>query len=145
MYKSPGTQLPEWSEGYESSESHSSFFLLLLFPAFKWQVAMADVRKEANFCQKVSIRMMGVIENMSEVILPVSDIRFILGSSDKDETESVLTALRNAGLDPSALRVSASILDKRLVHDVKSSVILALRSSRLMNFHRTSTTQLLNV
>lgn len=72
---------------------------------------MADVRKEANFCRKVNLRMIGVIENMAQVVLPVTQLQFMAGGSDA--TQSVWAALRNAGIDPEALSITASILDKR--------------------------------
>ena len=35
------------------------------------EVAMADVRKELSFCQKVGVPVIGVVENMSGLSVPV--------------------------------------------------------------------------
>ena len=36
------------------------------------EVAMADVRKELSFCKKVGVRVLGVVENMSGLAVPVA-------------------------------------------------------------------------
>ena len=33
-------------------------------------VALADVRKQLNFCAKVGVRVLGVVENMSSFVCP---------------------------------------------------------------------------
>ena len=45
------------------------------------EVAMADVRKELNFCSKVGIPIIGVVENMSGLSLPLGSdlVRFSSG------------------------------------------------------------------
>lgn len=40
------------------------------------QVSLIDVRKEINFCKKVGVRVLGVVENMSGLRQPVSDLKF---------------------------------------------------------------------
>lgn len=40
------------------------------------QVSLIDVRKEISFCKKVGIRVLGVVENMSGLRQPVSDLKF---------------------------------------------------------------------
>ena len=58
------------------------------------EVALADVRKEINFCAKVGVRVLGVVENMSTMILPVESVqlKFISGP-DGDVTEQVRKVL----------------------------------------------------
>mmetsp|Transcript_23481 Transcript_23481/g.30510 ORF Transcript_23481/g.30510 Transcript_23481/m.30510 type:complete len:359 (+) Transcript_23481:41-1117(+) len=36
------------------------------------EIAMQDVRKELNFCQKTSLPILGVIENMANIVTPLS-------------------------------------------------------------------------
>ena len=37
------------------------------------EVAMADVRKELNFCKKTGLQVLGVVENMAEISFKISD------------------------------------------------------------------------
>lgn len=58
------------------------------------EVSMADVRKELNFCKKTGIPVLGVVENMSDMRVPLSDI----GSSalklvDKDGRDVSVEAM----------------------------------------------------
>jgi Mrp family chromosome partitioning ATPase len=39
------------------------------------EAAMADVRKELNFCKKVNIRVLGVVENMSGLVVPMASLQ----------------------------------------------------------------------
>uniref|UniRef100_A0A2N9ITM8 Cytosolic Fe-S cluster assembly factor NBP35 n=1 Tax=Fagus sylvatica TaxID=28930 RepID=A0A2N9ITM8_FAGSY len=41
------------------------------------QVSLIDVRKEINFCKKVGVRVLGVVENMSGLSQPMMDFKFI--------------------------------------------------------------------
>lgn len=36
------------------------------------EVSMADVRKELNFCKKTGIKVLGVVENMSDICIPIT-------------------------------------------------------------------------
>ena len=36
------------------------------------EVSMADVRKELNFCKKTGIRVLGVVENMADIAVPLA-------------------------------------------------------------------------
>jgi Mrp family chromosome partitioning ATPase len=38
------------------------------------EVSMADVRKELNFCRKTGISVLGIVENMADIKLPLSSI-----------------------------------------------------------------------
>ena len=42
------------------------------------EVACQDVRKEINFCKKVGVRVLGVVENMSSFICPCCQVITIL-------------------------------------------------------------------
>ncbi len=75
------------------------------------EVAMADVRKELNFCRKTGLRVLGVVENMSGLQVPFSTLRFSMqpgassgggagggaGGGGEDVTAAVAEALRAAG------------------------------------------------
>ena len=39
------------------------------------EIAMADVRKELNFCKKVHLPVLGVVENMSGFVCPCCKVR----------------------------------------------------------------------
>nr|POF06163.1 cytosolic fe-s cluster assembly factor nbp35 [Quercus suber] len=41
------------------------------------QVSLIDVRKEINFCKKVGVKVLGVVENMSGLSWPVMDFKFM--------------------------------------------------------------------
>ncbi|KAJ3671536.1 hypothetical protein LUZ60_007615 [Juncus effusus] len=61
------------------------------------QVALIDVRKEISFCKKVGIKVLGVVENMSGLKQPISDLKFTRlteSGSETDCTESVLNSIR---------------------------------------------------
>jgi Mrp family chromosome partitioning ATPase len=53
------------------------------------EVAMADVRKELNFCKKTGISVLGVVENMSGLKAPINAVRFFNESTQTDETARV--------------------------------------------------------
>ncbi|XP_057810309.1 cytosolic Fe-S cluster assembly factor NBP35-like [Salvia miltiorrhiza] len=41
------------------------------------QVSLIDVRKEVSFCKKVGLQVLGVVENMSGLCQPMSDLKFL--------------------------------------------------------------------
>uniref|UniRef100_K3YU84 Cytosolic Fe-S cluster assembly factor NBP35 n=1 Tax=Setaria italica TaxID=4555 RepID=K3YU84_SETIT len=45
------------------------------------QVSLIDVRKEINFCKKVGVPVLGVVENMSGLRQPLSDLSEVFDSS----------------------------------------------------------------
>ncbi|EFJ08179.1 hypothetical protein SELMODRAFT_185553 [Selaginella moellendorffii] len=53
------------------------------------EVSIIDVRKEISFCKKVGIPVLGVVENMSGLQLPVRDLVFRKSSDDGQEDEDV--------------------------------------------------------
>jgi len=64
------------------------------------EVAIIDVRKEINFCRKVGMRVLGVVENMSGLQQRAPGLRFTYGAeggasgSGEDVTARVMEALR---------------------------------------------------
>lgn len=61
------------------------------------EVSIIDVRKEINFCKKVGIPVLGVIENMSGIQQPISSLIFkrIAGDGkEEDVTEETLKSLQ---------------------------------------------------
>jgi len=63
-------------------------------------VALVDVRKELAFCAKQSLRVLGVVENMAPLTLPLHQLRFFESGAPgaADVTDATLAAL------PAALR-----------------------------------------
>ena len=55
-------------------------------------VSLVDVRKELAFCGKQSLRVLGVVENMAPLRLPLHLLQFFDGAGD-DVTEATLAAL----------------------------------------------------
>eukprot|EP01041_Mallomonas_annulata_P005087 gene5087-10180_t len=71
------------------------------------EVSMDDVKKELNFCKKTSIPILGVVENMADISIPLSGL---MNSNENDSTSLAVssTTLVNAmGED-----VTASMLQK---------------------------------
>ena len=64
------------------------------------EVSMADVRKELNFCKKTGIRVLGVVENMADLQVPIGSagaetgVRIIDNTSGADVTEAALAKLQ---------------------------------------------------
>ena len=48
-------------------------------PSHAQEVALQDVRKEINFCRKVGLPVIGVVENMSGFVCPKCKVRGIRG------------------------------------------------------------------
>ncbi|CAM9435796.1 unnamed protein product [Choristocarpus tenellus] len=59
------------------------------------EVAMADVRKEMNFCRKTGLDVLGVVENMSGLVVPVPELKFTDPSSGKDQTEAAMELIHS--------------------------------------------------
>ncbi|XP_057435312.1 cytosolic Fe-S cluster assembly factor NBP35-like [Lotus japonicus] len=61
------------------------------------QVSLTDVRKEVNFCKKVGVNVLGVVENMSGLSQPITDFKFQKltdSGEEKDVTEWTLEYMR---------------------------------------------------
>ena len=57
------------------------------------EVSLMDVRKELSFCVKTKLRVLGVIENMCEMALPIEGLKF-RDDGGNDTTEAALAAIR---------------------------------------------------
>ena len=60
-------------------------------------MALIDVRKEINFCKKVGMRVLGVVENMSCLQVPLGALKFDkMGASGDvtDVTQQLVEELR---------------------------------------------------
>ncbi|MQM09155.1 hypothetical protein Taro_042022 [Colocasia esculenta] len=78
------------------------------------QVSLIDVRKEINFCKKVGIRVLGVVENMSGFRQSISGFRFVKTSENGDEidaTEWAFNYIRERAPELLSLDVSTEIFD----------------------------------
>ncbi|KAK9909844.1 hypothetical protein WJX75_008303 [Coccomyxa subellipsoidea] len=78
------------------------------------EVSIIDVRKEVNFCHKVGLKVLGVVENMSGLQQPVDSVRFLCIPSDgaqkpADMTAAVLEALRHVAPDLGSLMVQSDV------------------------------------
>lgn len=66
------------------------------------QVSLIDVRKEVNFCKKVGLEVLGVVENMSGLCQPLSDFKFLRMTEtgeQRDVTEKVLGFMQEKAPD----------------------------------------------
>lgn len=71
-------------------------------------MALIDVRKEINFCKKVGMRVLGVVENMSCLQVPLGTLKFDkVGASGEvtDVTQQLVEELRKVGEDDEVERV----------------------------------------
>ena len=69
-------------------------------------VAILDVRKEIDFCQKVNLKMLGIIENMSGFVCPKCHVKSEIlpassGGADKLSADTGIPILGKVPLDPS--------------------------------------------
>jgi hypothetical protein len=71
-------------------------------------VAMMDVRKELNFCKQTGIPVLGVVENMATMALPVAGLRFA-DKSGRDVSGAALQLLREKCPELLALDVTLSV------------------------------------
>lgn len=54
---------------------------------------MLDVRKELSFCVKTKLRVLGVVENMAGLTVPVTGLGFRDGTGN-DATEQAISMIR---------------------------------------------------
>lgn len=57
------------------------------------EVSLADVRKEINFCEKTKIPIMGLVENMGELELPLTKLQFQSKNDKSDITAQLMAVL----------------------------------------------------
>ena len=60
------------------------------------EVAVADVRKEASFCAKVGVPLVGVVENMAVLAAPAPSASFVVEGTGADVTAAVAAAVDGA-------------------------------------------------
>ena len=58
------------------------------------EASLSDVRKELNFCQKTSLPVVGVIENMTSFVCPFQSLLFT-NDNDEDCTNHVMQVLQS--------------------------------------------------
>jgi Mrp family chromosome partitioning ATPase len=60
------------------------------------QVSLIDIKKEINFCKKVGVPVLGVVENMSGLRQPFSDLEFMKpgAAGETDATELVMNYIK---------------------------------------------------
>lgn len=58
------------------------------------EVSLADVRKEINFCRKTKVPILGLVENMGELRVPLGDLRLESKRDGSDATQRLLEVLR---------------------------------------------------
>eukprot|EP00252_Welwitschia_mirabilis_P018215 TRINITY_DN40496_c0_g1_i1.p1 TRINITY_DN40496_c0_g1~~TRINITY_DN40496_c0_g1_i1.p1 ORF type:complete len:361 (+),score=72.22 TRINITY_DN40496_c0_g1_i1:139-1221(+) len=61
-------------------------------------VSIIDVKKEINFCKKVGIPVLGVVENMSGIQQPLLNMTFKRLDDNGEEEDITETVLKNIGL-----------------------------------------------
>ncbi|KAK7282931.1 hypothetical protein RIF29_12061 [Crotalaria pallida] len=61
------------------------------------QVSLSDVRKGISFCEMAGVKVLGVVENMSGLCQPITDLKFVKstdGEEQQDVTELIQECLR---------------------------------------------------
>ncbi|EOY11094.1 Nucleotide binding protein 35 [Theobroma cacao] len=78
------------------------------------QVSLIDVRKEVNFCKKVGVPVLGVVENMSGLCQPLMDFRFLRMTETgehTDVTEKVIEYMREKAPEMVDLIAASEVFD----------------------------------
>ncbi|KAI5014540.1 hypothetical protein ZWY2020_055930 [Hordeum vulgare] len=77
------------------------------------QVSLIDVRKEINFCKKVSVPVLGVVENMSGLRQSLSDMKFVKPSEsgETDATEWALDYIKDKAPELLSLITCSEVFD----------------------------------
>jgi len=82
------------------------------------EISMADVRKELNFCKKTNVPVLGVVENMAAIRIPVSSLTFFKrGDSDGGEEDGGVVNVTSDVFDKLG-RHCPEILDMMAVAEV---------------------------
>mmetsp|Transcript_9696 Transcript_9696/g.11640 ORF Transcript_9696/g.11640 Transcript_9696/m.11640 type:complete len:370 (+) Transcript_9696:123-1232(+) len=53
------------------------------------EVSMMDVRKELNFCKQTNLNVLGVVENMSTMTIPINSLAFVHNETGADATQEL--------------------------------------------------------
>ncbi|XP_045812635.1 cytosolic Fe-S cluster assembly factor NBP35-like isoform X2 [Trifolium pratense] len=78
------------------------------------QVSLIDVKKEVNFCKKVGVKVLGVVENMSGLSQPISNLKFMKITDDgemKDVTEWISEYMREKAPEMLNLIACSEVFD----------------------------------
>ncbi|KAK7383322.1 hypothetical protein VNO78_28998 [Psophocarpus tetragonolobus] len=78
------------------------------------QVSLIDVRKEVNFCKKVGVKVLGVVENMSGLCQPITDFKFMKltdNGEQQDVTQWVREYLREKAPEMQNLIACSEVFD----------------------------------
>ena len=77
------------------------------------QVSLIDVRKEINFCKKVRVPVLGVVENMSGLRQTLSDMKFVKPSEagEIDATEWALDYMKEKAPELLSLVACSEVFD----------------------------------
>ncbi|KAK7266876.1 hypothetical protein RIF29_19534 [Crotalaria pallida] len=81
------------------------------------QVSLTDVRKGVNFCKKIGVDVLGVVENMSGLCSPMTDFKFVKliddSSEQSDVTEWALEYMREKAPELLNLIACSEVFDSR--------------------------------
>jgi Mrp family chromosome partitioning ATPase len=77
--------------GSENAHSHLAGAIMVTTPE---EVAMADVRKELNFCVKTKLPVLGIVENMSRLQTSFQKLSFMRRSEDGTEEDCTNDTLK---------------------------------------------------
>lgn len=77
------------------------------------QVSLIDVRKEINFCKKVGVPILGVVENMSGLRQELSDMKFVKPTDrgEVDATEWALSYIKEKAPELLSLVACSEVFD----------------------------------
>jgi Mrp family chromosome partitioning ATPase len=75
------------------------------------EVAMADVRKEINFCKKTKVPVLGVVENMAGLRSPLAGLKFV-DAAGADVTADTLAAIQSKAPELLNLSVQADVFPR---------------------------------
>ncbi|KAK2452737.1 cytosolic Fe-S cluster assembly factor NBP35 [Trifolium repens] len=78
------------------------------------QVSLIDVKKEVNFCYKTGVKVLGVVENMSGLSQPISNLKFMKITNNgemKDVTEWTSEYMREKAPELLNLIVCSEVFD----------------------------------
>ncbi|KAK9829090.1 hypothetical protein WJX72_003834 [[Myrmecia] bisecta] len=104
----PGTSDEHISVAQFLKASHVDGAVIVTTPQ---EVSIIDVRKEINFCKKVGLPVLGVVENMSGLQLPVSSLRFMemTDGNSLDVTADIVAGLTRLRPELKNLSIHADI------------------------------------
>lgn len=104
------------------------------------EVSMADVRKELNFCRKTGLNVLGVVENMAEIKLPLleltsplSSVR-LLNAAGEDVTTLAVDRIKMACPELLELSIRSDLFKACSAQDVQDSSAVDSPEKMAMRF-----------